>query len=854
MPTQGGRYGPTASGRIVEETAIRTLDSLATAAAFPLGGIGTGTVSIGNRGQLQDWEIANSPNKHSYLPWTFFAIRAAHPGCAEAVKVLESEIAPPFVGDFGYKHGTLAGLPRFEYSQMRGSYPIVEVEFEDAHFPARVSLRAFNPLVPHCVSDSGMPIASLRYRVSNPTDLPLEVSVAASMSNPVGIVGQDVYHGSEYVGEPRVRAVSTDEFAGLEFSTNLNADHVLYGSAVIAADTAHRISWMPQWAQNSWGDGTKFFWDMFEADGNVRPVPADIDDELSNRSRNPALCVGSLVASCVVQPGAEQDFEFTIAWHFPNRAAAWHGNVGLPSGAADRIAKNFYATTWTDAQHVTTDFWRRRSDLTRSTDDFTEGMFSSTLPPAVVDAAASNLSALRSTTCLYLDNGTAAGQFAAWEGSFDSAGSCEGTCTHVWNYAQSVAYLFPELERTARENEFLNEVDASGCMRFRTNAIFGNPPWEHLPAADGQLGTIVRLYREFRMSGDISFLSKLWPQARSALEYAMKTWDLDGDFVLEGVQHNTYDIEFQGISPLTSVLFIAALRAAAEMCAAQGYTAEAARYREIADLSAARVDALLYNGQYYQQELCGTDDVYQVGVGCLSDQLFGQTLAHLVGLGPVLPRQHLRSAMQSIVKYNFRDPIERHSNLQRVFALDGESGTLLCSWPSGQRPVYPFIYSDEVWTGVEYQVATGLIFEDLVDEALALVRAARDRYNGYNRNPWNEIECGNHYARSLASWGLVPALTGAQWDGTTRRLLLAPKDAVFDRNGAASFPVSVGTGFMSVTFRKNIELRALAGEVNIDTFDFVHPTLGRLTTGAAGVVLSAGEGTVIDVLADAGGD
>ena len=110
----------------------------------------------------------------------------------------------------------------------------------------------------------------------------------------------------------------------------------------------------------------------------------------------------------------------------------------------------------------------------------------------MVDAVTSTLVVLRSTTCLLLDDGSPGGRFAAWEGSFDHAGSCEGTCTHVWGYAQTAAWLFPALERSARRTEFLDETLPDGRMRFRTNSVFGNTPMEFHPAVDGQLGSVVR--------------------------------------------------------------------------------------------------------------------------------------------------------------------------------------------------------------------------------------------------------------------------------------------------------------------------------------------------------------------------
>ena len=345
----------------------------------------------------------------------------------------------------------------------------------------------------------------------------------------------------------------------------------------------------------------------------------------------------------------------------------------------------------------------------------------------------------------------------------------------MWNYAQSLAWLFPGLERSARRTEFLLETRDDGRMNFRTNRIFGSPPWDFHPAVDGQMGAIIRVYREWLLSGDDDFLAEVWPGLVRALDYAFTEWDADGDFVLDSKQHNTYDIEFYGENSLANSMFYAALLAAAELADHRGETDRADQWRRAAALGAGRMDALLFNGEYYQQNVDDVDERrYQYGTGVLSDQVLGQLLAHVVGLGHVLPRDHVRSAIGAVYTHNFRSDLSEHESVQRTYALGHEAGLVLCSWPRGGRPSIPFVYSDEVWTGIEYQVAAHLIYEGLVDEGLRIVDAVRDRHDGTLRNPWNEVECGNHYARSLASWALLLALSGQHYDARAGRLEFGP--------------------------------------------------------------------------------
>jgi uncharacterized protein (DUF608 family) len=305
-------------------------------------------------------------------------------------------------------------------------------------------------------------------------------------------------------------------------------------------------------------------------------------------------------------------------------------------------------------------------------------------------------------------------------------------------------------------------------MAFRTFQVFDRPKSDMLAAADGQLGTIVRACREWSLTGDKAFLQKIWPKLKLALAYTQTEWDQDGDELLEGRQHNTYDIEFYGVNHLTGVMYLAALAAMAKMAHAMGEEELSAQYRKRQQISAKKLDEISYNGEYYIQPSINIDEhAYQFGKGCLSDQLLGQTLAYVTGLGPLLPAEHLKSAARAIYKHNFKTGRERGPCLQRLYVADDESGLVLGSWPKGGKPKLPFVYADEVWTGVEYQAATTMIYEGLIDEALTIVETLRSRQDGYRRNPWNEMECGFHYARSLASWGLLVALSGAEYDAAT---------------------------------------------------------------------------------------
>jgi non-lysosomal glucosylceramidase len=332
-----------------------------------------------------------------------------------------------------------------------------------------------------------------------------------------------------------------------------------------------------------------------------------------------------------------------------------------------------------------------------------------------------------------------------------------------------------------------------------------------VPAADGQMGGILKLYREWQMCGDDAFLRKLWPAAKQALEYAWVVWDKDRDGVMEGEQHNTYDVEFYGPNTFMGALYLGALRAGEEMARAMGDTAAADGYRRVFTSGSKKMDKQLWNGEFYVQNVRnpgpgdsikdryvphnppavypGDDQPrYQFGPGCLSDQMLGQWFAHVVGLGYLLPEAHVRRTMRSIATYNVRKDLSEHNNCQRTYALNGEGGLLLCTWPKGGRPRYPFPYADEVWTGFEYQAAAHMMYEGMIEQGLGIVQRVRQRHDGVARNPWNEFECGHHYARAMSSWSLLLALSGYHYSAPARRISFAP------RVNAADFRCFFSTG------------------------------------------------------------
>ncbi len=734
---------------------------------FPLGGIGTGSVSLGSRGELRDWEIFNGPNKNTPYPYSFFSLFSQFAGQKPDVRILEAKLQPPFYRPAGYPSFEMAGVPRFEHIRTCGRGPFFEAELTDDVLPLCVRLTAFSPMIPTDEDRSGIPAASFCYTVTNNSDRPCEISVCATLSNLTSHNGTDLFGNLIIEDELKNEFFDDGALRGIKYSSDAPADSRRFGTMCLAT-TAERFTVKPEWLAGGWWDGAHDFFNEFGKTGKLSFVSAPATAGEGRLEYVGKLKTGSLACDTTLAPGESHTFEFILSWNFPNRPRSWEGHICPARDFDGETVKNYYSYTYPDAYAAAK---RLAEDKTLyiASKQFADALFSSDLDRAVIDAINGTLTVLRSTTCFRIGE---EGTFLCWEGCFDHRGSCEGNCTHVWNYAQALAFLFPRLEQNMRRTEFLLETGEDGNMAFRSMQVFGDEKWDMLPATDGQLGCVVRLYRDWKFSGNDGLLKECYPKMKKALDFAFSYWDENGDCVLDSRQHNTYDIEFYGESSLTNSIFFAALKAGVAMARYLGDGESAMRWQAAFEKGSELMDEKLFRGGYYVQVIDDVDRYkYQYGEGCLSDQIFGQTLAHLNGLGYVLPAGHVHTAVKRIYDTNFKKDFADFVNVQRVYAINNESGLLVCSWPEGtKRPRIPFIYADEVWTGIEYQVATCLVYEGYVREALDIVRAVRDRYNGKNRNPFNEVECGNHYARSLASYGLLLAFSGFRFDMTKKEI------------------------------------------------------------------------------------
>lgn len=748
--------------------------------SFPLGGVAAGSLGLGGRGQLRDWEIFNRPNQGKSPAYAFPAIWIQSGSSKPIAHVLESRILPPYQGESGLGSNNAPGLTRLAAARFTGEYPLAHIDFEDRRLRVKVKLDAFTPFIPHDPDDSGLPVAILRYRVTNPGLATANVGIAFSIDNPISAEpasGIRALDQDKRLNEYRIG----DRLKGLLMSNPaLSSDDPMSGTFVLATlpESSAQVTHWRGWAKEAWWTSPLLFWDEFSAHGTLGPEP------------NPHNSVAALCQQIAIPPGRSGNFTFLLAWHFPNRTPDWCG-WNAPSGKGKTIIGNYYATRFKDAWDAAQYAAKNLENLEARTRAFANAFRESTVPDVVKEAASANLSTLASTTCFR----TADGEFHGFEGSNDSIGCCFGNCTHVWNYETATSFLFPSFARSLRNVSFGYSEDDSGGIRARQLLPEGYPRFP-LVAADGQMGQIMHAYLDWKLSGDNAWLQSRWPRIKKAIAFAWEPggWDPNKSGILTGVQHNTYDVEFYGPNPLCGIYYLGALRAGEEMAKAMGDNSSATEYRKLFNQGSHWIDSNLFNNKFYIQEIRGLpasqiaphlrggmgtqateNPQYQMGKGCLIDQLLGQYLAHVMDLGPLVSPSHVHTTLRSIYQYNYKRTLVNHDNVERTFALNNEAAMVICDYADAPRPRIPFPYFAEVMTGFEHSTAALMIYSGMVDEGIECIHNIRARYDGEKRSPWDEAECGHHYARAMASWTSFVALSGFQYDGAAASVAALPR-------------------------------------------------------------------------------
>lgn len=744
--------------------------------SFPLGGIGSGSIGLAGNGSLVDWEIFNKPAKGSLNGYSHFAVKAVTNG-KQITKVLHGDWQKDLTGQYGKNYGRgvrgehMCGFPHFRNVEFDGSFPIATLRFTDTDFPGAIKMTAFNPLIPGADDDSSIPAAFFEIEVQNTSSCAVDYQVAFSCANPFQ--------------STRNESRNTDGVQALKlYHATADRENVDYGDLTIATDTPNAFV-QTYWYRGTWQDGIVTFWNDFDQPSVLRDRNYDTDGTGDT---------GTIGVAVHVLPQERKTVRFVLSWNMPNNYNYW--NECKDENGRHKSWKNYYATLFEDSMSSARYALAHFSTLYDRTRRFKELLHGSTFSDSIIDAVSANLSVLKSATVLRLEDGS----FYGWEGVHEDCGSCEGTCQHVWNYAYALCFLFPRLERSIRENEFTYSTDTDGRMAFRLQLPLGRGVHDFRACVDGQMGAVLKTYREWKLSGDTCWLQAKWDTIKKVLEYAWSennpdAWDRNKDGVLEGRQHHTLDMELFGPSSWLEGMYLAALKAAAEMANFLGDTDKAREYEDLFQKGRTWTKTHLFNGKYFIQQIDLTDksltdrfdasDVYfneetqqikyQIGNGSSIDQLLAQWHADILGLGDLFDGEQIQCALGEMMQWNFKPTMRNFVNPWRVFSMDDEAGSVICAYPPDvEKPKIPIAYCEETMTGFEYAFAGLLCSRGKQQDGENVVRAVRNRFDGKKRNPFNEFECGNNYARAMASYALIPILSGFSFDLPHAHIGFAP--------------------------------------------------------------------------------
>lgn len=782
--------------------------------AFPIGGIGTGMFCLEGTGAISHMSIRHRPEIF-HEPGMFAAVTIK--GEQTKAKVLEGAV--PEWKLFGQKGtgngaaGTTFGLPRFKSASFKTRFPFADINLEDPKFPIKAKITGWSPFIPTDQDNSSLPVGAIEYTLTNTSSSSVEAVFSFNTKNFLAEENQPNTIKGIKNGFVLYQAATTEK-------PHLQAEMAYYTD-----DPATKVDHC--WFRGGWWDPLTMAWN------SVREGKIDTNAPVEKDAPGASLYVPFTLAA-----GASKTIKLYSSWFVPlsdvqvgdvnteekKNCAPGSGCCAGPEDLGIKDLKKsdaskykpWYSSRFQNVQEVA-DYWLANYDkLKKTSTQFAEAFYSSTLPPEVLEAVAANLTIIKSPTVLRQYDG----RLWSWEGCGDEGGCCHGSCTHVWNYAQAIPHLFPSLERTLRNTEFCENQNMEGHQAFRANIPISPLKHDFHAAADGQLGGIMKVYRDWRISGDSEWLKNIYPMVKKSMDYCISIWDPRKAGVVEEPHHNTYDIEFWGPDGMCTSFYLGALTATVEM--GKHLKQNVKPYQELVKKGKAYMESNLYNGEFFIQEIkveglqapdpakaksFGGDyseeaiellkkegPKYQYGKGCLSDGVLGAWMAKVCAVPDALDQQKVASHLLAIHKYNLKSDLSEHENPQRpAYAVGDEGGLLLCTWPNGGKLSLPFVYSDEVWTGIEYQVASHLMFAGKVKEGLDVVRECRNRYSGKVRNPFNEYECGHWYARAMSSYGLIEGLTGMRFDAVDGALHVNSKVGDF------KCFLSTATGFGTVT-------------------------------------------------------
>lgn len=741
---------------------------------MPAGGLHSGSLYLGGDGRLWLWEIYNDDREGidpKVIKWfdgekkrdirNRDGANYVSPAVADEHRKLDQGFAIKIKSEKGtwIKPLTEANWDEISFT---ATYPQASIVYTAKDLPVKVMMTAGAFYVPLREDDSNLPATALSIEVINTGELPLEITVIGWLENGVGKDTCIQDDGSIKRTEP----LQVQGGGGIYHSAQLKKpDARDAGSMCLALLKQKAVTAITE------GDFLP-----------EKPLDWTLDPKASTCSFPKKL--GGAVATLpkTIQPNEICKADYVISWHFN------HSLTKVQAKMPESKAGYYYGKRFKDARAVIdyiTQNFERLSELTRL---WQSTYYDSTLPHWLLERSIINIGTIATANTYRF----ASGRFWGWEG----VNACEGTCTHVWQYGHALARLFPSIERDTRQR-----VDL-GLAQLPDGGIEFRGEFDTQPAIDGQAGTVLRIYREHQMSKDDAFLKRNWANIKKTIHFLLAQ-DSNGDGMTDTPMENTLDAVWEGEIAWIVGLSIAAVKAGQYMAREMKDTDFELRCKTYVEKGNKGMEEKLFNGEYFIHRPDPVSGRKKLGSynTCHIDQVYGQSWAFQVGLGRLWNREKTRSALKALWKYNFAPDVGPYIKTHiggRPYALAGEAGLIMNTNPHnepkpyGDNVTWQLGYFHECMTGFEHQVAAHMMAEGMADYALVLTRSIHDRYHAAKRNPYNEIECSDHYARAMASYGTFISACGYYYHGPKGIIGFAPK--LSPENFKAAFTSAEGWG------------------------------------------------------------
>ncbi|MBN1412845.1 MAG: hypothetical protein JW969_18535 [Spirochaetales bacterium] len=554
---------------------------------------------------------------------------------------------------------------------------------------------------------------------------------------------------------------------------------------------------------------------------------------------------GGVCRAIHLKPGKEQEIHFILGWYFPNHRAV----------KGEDYMGHAYEHWFSDSSQVTEYVIKNLKSLKSKTELFLDSLYSGTLPHWFKDAVNAQL-----TTIVKNSFYTKSKDFGIWEGL-----GCCGLATLDVTYYGSfpIIHLFPELEKaqmdlTARfqlkegmavydeyflafpknkiefekelekDTSLINDKEKRKAVFKKITKITGYDPTGRIPHLfPGTFSYVDRYHmidlmpkfallahRDYQWSGDLSFLEKMWPHIKAAIDHNIAQdeqglglpYHYGNEATDLPISSQTYDVwDFQGYSSYVCSIWLAALRSTAAMARILKDEKYAEKMDRLYQKAEGNMEKLLWNGEYY--DLWNDPPNKQKNEFCMTDQISGQWYMNVLNLPPLFEKKKVVSALKAIARYN---SVPERGLINGVLP-EGKKAV----WAKGIFGLPPNYQSDTPWTGTEYAVAALFIQQGLVKKGLAIVKDVYDRYKKAGLT-WNHYECGEHYYRAMSIWNVMQALQGFKYNAIAHELILLPSDKKKEHKSL----VVTSEGYGMFEHAKNIRVTWLSGKLTLTTFLF----------------------------------